>query len=81
MVENGKREPKLSLITTLAAELDIPVAALLSQEPPTRRAWLEVAVERAQEEPMYQGSTCLASNRPPRFQTRSSSIWWRSTTS
>ena len=55
MVENGKREPKLSLITTLAAELDIPVTALLSQEPPTRRAWLEVAVERAQEEPMYQG--------------------------
>lgn len=53
MVENGKREPKISLIAELADALGIEVAALLETEPPTRRGQLEIALERAQSEPTY----------------------------
>ncbi len=53
MVENGKREPSLGLINDLAAALDVSAGELLTAEPPTRRAELEVAIERYQEEPAY----------------------------
>lgn len=53
MVENGKREPKLSLITELARHLDISAAEMLADEAPTRRAQLEVMLERYQSEPIY----------------------------
>lgn len=53
MVENGKREPKLGLMNSLASALDVPVADLLSPDPPTHRARLEVAVDRAQRDPAY----------------------------
>ncbi len=54
MVENGKREARLSLIGEVAHALDVSVAELLEGEAPTRRARLEIALERAQEEPLYQ---------------------------
>lgn len=55
LLENGKREPKLSLLTALAKALGASVEELLSRQPPTRRAQLEIAVEEAQRDPLYQG--------------------------
>jgi transcriptional regulator with XRE-family HTH domain/predicted transcriptional regulator len=48
MVENGKKEPRLSLINALAAALGVPISNLLSPDPPNRRAELEIELERAQ---------------------------------
>lgn len=48
LIENGKREPKLSLLQAIAAETGVQVADLLSTEPPNRRAGLEIELERAQ---------------------------------
>lgn len=53
LVENGRREPKLSLLAELATALRTSVDALLSSEAPTRRAALEIAVEKAQRTPHY----------------------------
>ncbi|HSJ29512.1 MAG TPA: helix-turn-helix transcriptional regulator, partial [Acidimicrobiia bacterium] len=53
LVENGKREPKLSLIDALAQALDTTTADLLSPEPPNRRAALELAFDRIREDPRY----------------------------
>ncbi len=49
-LENGYREPKLSLLQALAAALGVTTQELLSREPPTRRAQLELAVARGQRE-------------------------------
>lgn len=53
LVENGKREPRISLITRLAEALGTTTADLLTAEPPNPRAQLEVTLLRAQEEPLY----------------------------
>jgi predicted transcriptional regulator/DNA-binding XRE family transcriptional regulator len=52
-LENGKKEPRLGLINDLAEALDVPAVDLLAQESPTRRAFLEVTLERAQQEGLY----------------------------
>ncbi|WP_203654448.1 helix-turn-helix transcriptional regulator [Actinocatenispora rupis] len=54
-LENGKAEPKLSLLTALAGELGCTLDDLLSAEPPTRRAQLELALDAAQRDPLYAG--------------------------
>jgi len=51
LLENGRREPKLSLIEALAGALSVPAAELLRNEPPSRRAELEIALEEAQRDP------------------------------
>jgi predicted transcriptional regulator len=51
LLENGRREPKLSLIEALAGALGLPAAELLRNEPPSRRAQLEIALEDAQRDP------------------------------
>ena len=48
MLENGHREPKLSLLQQVATALDVPIAELLASEAPSRRAALEIQLERAQ---------------------------------
>jgi transcriptional regulator with XRE-family HTH domain len=48
MVENGKKEPRLSQISALAAALDVTLEDLLAPEAPNRRAELEIELERAQ---------------------------------
>jgi XRE family transcriptional regulator, fatty acid utilization regulator len=53
LIENGRREPKLSLIDALAAALSVPTAELLRRQPPSRRAQLEIALEEAQQDPVY----------------------------
>jgi XRE family transcriptional regulator, fatty acid utilization regulator len=51
LIENGRREPKLSLIESLASALQVPAAELLRRQPPSRRAQLEIALEEAQRDP------------------------------
>ena len=53
MLENGKREPRLGLINSLAAALDVGAAELLLPDAPTRRSRLEIGVTRAQQDPIY----------------------------
>lgn len=53
MLENGHREPKLSLLSMVAEALSVPLAELLRTEPPTRRAALEVELERAVRGPLF----------------------------
>ena len=53
MVETGKREPKLSLISDLADALHVAAADLLSADPPSRRSDLEMRLQHYQAEPMY----------------------------
>jgi predicted transcriptional regulator/transcriptional regulator with XRE-family HTH domain len=55
LVENGHREPRLSLLGAVASALDVGVADLLSVEPPSRRAALEIALEQAQRSGVYAG--------------------------
>lgn len=53
LLENGRREPRLSLLQALAGALDAPLADLLSAAPPSRRDALEIALEHAQRQPLY----------------------------
>jgi predicted transcriptional regulator/transcriptional regulator with XRE-family HTH domain len=55
LIENGRREPRLSLVEQLASALDLPLTELLSKQPPSRRAQLEIALEHAQRDPSYRG--------------------------
>lgn len=54
LIENGKREPKLTLIQALARELAVDPAELLSNEAPNRRSALEIELERIQTSPSYE---------------------------
>jgi XRE family transcriptional regulator, fatty acid utilization regulator len=53
MLENGRREPKLSLLSALADALGVSSEELLRKDPPSRRAQLEIALEEAQRDPVY----------------------------
>src|ERR1700686_2863765 len=53
LIENGRREPKLSLIRSLASSLSVPAEELMRRQPPSRRAELEIALEEAQRDPVY----------------------------
>ncbi len=53
LLENGKKEPKLGLINDLASALGVDAGDLLSSEAPSRRAELEIAIERAQRDHAY----------------------------
>ncbi|AOS61696.1 XRE family transcriptional regulator [Actinoalloteichus hymeniacidonis] len=53
LLENGKREPKLSLLHRLADALGVSIEELLSGEAPTRRDELEIALDEAQRDPLY----------------------------
>ncbi|MCB1273451.1 MAG: helix-turn-helix domain-containing protein [Leucobacter sp.] len=54
LIENGRREPRLSLLQAIARELGVDTADLLSAEAPDRRSALEIELERAQGSPLYQ---------------------------
>lgn len=53
VIENGKRELKIGELQRLARALNTSLDDLLSPEPPSRRAALEIALERAQRGPLY----------------------------
>ena len=52
-IENGRREPRLTLLQAIAAELGVTTGDLMSQEAPDRRSALEIELERAQSTPGY----------------------------
>lgn len=54
LIENGKREPRVTLLSGLAEALGTDLASLLSGGAPTRRAALEVRWERAQRSPGFE---------------------------
>lgn len=53
LIENGKREPKLSLLQAIAHATGTDVTNLLSPEPPNHRAAIELDLERAQSSPVF----------------------------
>ena len=48
LIENGKREAKLSVLTAVAAALGTDLADLLTVKAPSRRAAMEIELEKAQ---------------------------------
>lgn len=63
LMENGKREPRLSLLSSIAAVTGIQVSDLLDDAPPSKRAALEIELDRAQRSSVY-ASLALPSIRP-----------------
>ncbi|HEX3678518.1 MAG TPA: helix-turn-helix transcriptional regulator, partial [Galbitalea sp.] len=53
VIENGKRELKLSELQKLSRALGVTVDQLLAPEAPSERAALEIALERAQRGPLF----------------------------
>src|SRR6266699_1227952 len=53
LLENGRREPKLSLIEAIATALGVSSDELMRREAPSRRAQLEIALAEAQRDPVY----------------------------
>src|SRR6201992_982141 len=53
LLENGRREPKLSVLEDLASALSVPVEELLRRQAPSHRAQLEIALEEEQRGPGY----------------------------
>ncbi|HKG49393.1 MAG TPA: helix-turn-helix domain-containing protein [Actinomycetales bacterium] len=53
LLENGRREPRLTVLQSLARSLDVTVPELLAADPPSRRAAAEIALEQAQRSPLY----------------------------
>ncbi|MGC5584035.1 helix-turn-helix domain-containing protein [Ornithinimicrobium sp. W1679] len=54
LIENGRREARVSTLTTLARALGVQTDQLLAGAPPSRRAALEVRWERAQRSPGFE---------------------------
>jgi len=54
LMENGKREPRLSVLTALADTFNVAIADLLDDSPPTERAALELDLHKAQSNSAYQ---------------------------
>jgi XRE family transcriptional regulator, fatty acid utilization regulator len=69
MVENGRREPRLSMLQSIATALEVSVEDLLRPEAPSRRASLEISLERAQRESSYASLGIPALRPSPRIPT------------
>lgn len=55
LIENGRREPRLSQIDALADALGVDVAEIIDDAPPDERSALEIELERAQSSSVYGG--------------------------
>ena len=53
LIENGRREPRLTLLSAIAGATSIQLADLLDDAPPTKRAALEIELDRAQRGSVY----------------------------
>ena len=53
LIENGHKEPRLSLLSRIASSVDTEVAQLLEGGAPNPRAALEIELERMQQTPAY----------------------------
>jgi XRE family transcriptional regulator, fatty acid utilization regulator len=51
LIENGKREPRLTVLQAIAAALGVPMNDLLRPEAPSRRAGLEIELAHFQNDP------------------------------
>lgn len=65
LIENGHREPRLTLLQRIAAALGVTVAELMDERPPSRRDALEIAWDAAQRGALY-ASLQLPTVRPGR---------------
>ncbi|WP_324014089.1 helix-turn-helix domain-containing protein [Microbacterium sp. JZ37] len=54
MIENGRREPRLSMLRTIARALGVGIDALLEADALDERAGMEIALERALRSPRMQ---------------------------
>jgi len=69
LIENGKREAKLSALAALAAALHTDLAGLLAAEAPSRRAALEIALEKSQRADSFKALGVPAVRVGPRLPT------------
>jgi transcriptional regulator with XRE-family HTH domain len=53
MIETGKREPKLTVLQSIATAIGVDLATLLVAEPPDERTAYEIELGRAQGSPLY----------------------------
>jgi transcriptional regulator with XRE-family HTH domain/predicted transcriptional regulator len=53
LIENGRREPRLSTLTRIAEAVGVEVRELLDQTPPSERAALELELDQAQRSTGY----------------------------
>ncbi|GAA1688913.1 hypothetical protein GCM10009792_06210 [Microcella alkalica] len=53
LMENGRREPRITLLTAIADALGVALSDLLEETPPSHRAALEIELERAQRSALY----------------------------
>lgn len=53
LMENGRREPRITLLSGIAEQLGVSVADLLDETPPSPRAALEIELDRAQRSAHY----------------------------
>ncbi len=68
LMENGRREPRLSLLSAIASATGIQVNDLLDDTPPSKRAALEIELDRAQRSSVY-ASLGLPMIRPSKGMT------------
>jgi len=68
LMENGHREPRLSLLSAIAGVVHVQVSDLLDDAPPSKRAALEIELDRAQRSTVY-ASLGLPSIRPSKGTT------------
>jgi len=54
LLENGKKEPRVTLVMDLASALEVDVSDLLELTPPSRRDALELALIRSQESSLFE---------------------------
>ena len=54
LLENGKKEPRVTLVMDLASALQVDVSDLLETTPPSRRDSLEIALIRSQESALFE---------------------------
>jgi transcriptional regulator with XRE-family HTH domain len=65
LIENGRREPRLSMLQTIASALEIGLSDLLVNEAPDARAALEIELARVQNSRLY-GALGLPVVKPTR---------------
>jgi transcriptional regulator with XRE-family HTH domain/predicted transcriptional regulator len=53
LMENGRREPRLSLLSLIATSLGVELTELLDETAPNERARLEIELDRMQRSPIY----------------------------
>src|SRR6478609_3452272 len=69
LIENGKREATLSVLAVLAAAVGADLAGLVGGAPPTRRAALEIELEKAQRADSFRALQVPAVRIGPRLPT------------